>query len=372
MLRDLEQSKGGPEGQTAQVAKVPPPVNRQIGWLRVLAFLLGAALLLAGGWWIGREGSPVVPSGTGDDEIKAHAVATDVVSPPDMQASSSDGGAAEMAGGARTSEPSQHAKDAGVDKQAESPRAAEPARKDTAVAAVPATATATAADNRAASPREPVRRTREPKVSSQDEPTPAVSTKTRLDPRKRAQALWRQARRQPTQAESLLREALALDPDLHAVRVEWVVLLVRAGRTEEAESVVDAGLKRPAPSPALVEWKARLALSRGDAGTALRWLLAHQPVLEENLSYYGLEASLLAREGRHQEAINLYRQLLRLQPDHGRWWLGLALSSEKLGQRQQAVDAYQKALASSGLTQKARAFVQQKLASLATEESHGN
>jgi MSHA biogenesis protein MshN len=72
-------------------------------------------------------------------------------------------------------------------------------------------------------------------------------------------------------------------------------------------------------------------------------------------------ATLYQRAGRHPEAVEAYSRAVRLNPQQGRWWLGLAISLEAAQNHGAAADAYQRAVQSGGLDSASRQYAQQRL-----------
>lgn len=92
-------------------------------------------------------------------------------------------------------------------------------------------------------------------------------------------------------------------------------------------------------------------------------LLPEQFVLAQQPEYYGLKATALQQLGQPQAALHWFAQLLRLQPEQARWWLGAALAYDALQQRQQASLHFQQALQrGDSLSPASRHYIQQRLA----------
>ena len=92
-------------------------------------------------------------------------------------------------------------------------------------------------------------------------------------------------------------------------------------------------------------------------------LLPEQFELAQQVEYYGLKATALQQLGQPQAALNWFAQLVRLQPEQARWWLGAALAYDALQQRQQASLHFQQALQrGDSLSPASRHYIQQRLA----------
>jgi len=104
------------------------------------------------------------------------------------------------------------------------------------------------------------------------------------------------------------------------------------------------------------------------AAAAQQWqavdaLLPPQFALAQQPDYYGMKATALQQLGQHQAALHWFSQLLLLQPQQGRWWLGAAISYDALAERAQSQHHYRQALQRSEILSVAsRNYIQQRLA----------
>ena len=150
-------------------------------------------------------------------------------------------------------------------------------------------------------------------------------------------------------AERLFREALTIDPGNGAVWSYLYSILVRASKPAAAEQALRQGLisaKEPAP---LAKLYARLVLDRGEKDAAVRILRTHRPAAASDTEYDAFLAALLQQQGQYAEAGEIYRKLLTVEPDSGSWWIGLAMSSDSIGNRPEALSAFQRALRTDSL-----------------------
>jgi hypothetical protein len=88
------------------------------------------------------------------------------------------------------------------------------------------------------------------------------------------------------------------------------------------------------------EKAARIIMARGDNQGALNMLAAHRPEFLDNKSYYTLLASLNYKVGDFQRSSYWYRQLLSIDHQNPRLWLGLAVSLDSLNQGDDALQAF--------------------------------
>lgn len=89
--------------------------------------------------------------------------------------------------------------------------------------------------------------------------------------------------------------------------------------------------------------QAALALKQQDWPKALTYL-QYQPDIYSYPDFYALKATALQKTGQHAQAVQVFQQLARQQPNQARWWLGMALSYDALMQTQPALQAYRQAV----------------------------
>ncbi len=116
-------------------------------------------------------------------------------------------------------------------------------------------------------------------------------------------------------AESYFDEALRTAPDYADARFNRALLLVRSGRTEEAEPELDEAIRlAPAHAPALYT-KGILLDGRGDVEGAERWYreaVRWDPTRDDTWNALGV---LLARTGRAGEAEECFLRAVKLNPE---------------------------------------------------------
>ncbi len=193
-----------------------------------------------------------------------------------------------------------------------------------------------------------------------------VKTPIPLSPPEQAEREFSRAREllrigSGARGESGLRRALAFDVGHVDAREILVARLVHRGDLAGAEKLLDAGLQAVPGEPRFTAMWARLLVERGDLVRALGILKLASPPTAGNEQYHALRAAVLQRAGHHREAVEVYRALLLSRPSSGTWWMGLGLSLEALGEREQAHYAYTKAQGSGSLKGKVLQFVEQKL-----------
>ncbi|MEO7379512.1 MAG: tetratricopeptide repeat protein, partial [Sphingomicrobium sp.] len=111
-------------------------------------------------------------------------------------------------------------------------------------------------------------------------------------------------------AEKLLARALALAPDFHAARANYVTVLHRQSKFVAAHAEADR-------------------------------LIADEP---HELGHLALKAAVLVRTGGYDEAIAAYRTILAAHPDQPRLWISLGHVLKTVGRQGDSVAAYRTAI----------------------------
>jgi MSHA biogenesis protein MshN len=177
---------------------------------------------------------------------------------------------------------------------------------------------------------------------------------------RRALASLQEGRMSDTVAS--LEQALKYEPTHEAARQTLVGLLIEANRTDEAMRQLQLGLTLDARQPAMAMLLARLQIERG--GNGIDTLMRTLPYAGNNAEYHAFLAAALARQQRHREAAEQYQQAVRAMPSNGVWWMGLGISLQAEKRNGEALDAFQRARASGGLSQELQGFVERRIQQL--------
>jgi Flp pilus assembly protein TadD len=177
-------------------------------------------------------------------------------------------------------------------------------------------------------------------------------------------ALLAQQNRLP-EAIASLQALLKKMPTFIPARRLLMNLLIQQQKYDEAEKVLQIGLKQQPGASAFILGLARIQISRAQYNVALTTLQSINPPLQGNSNYYGLMAGLYERLGQPQRAIDLYQQLLVQYPDKAVWWLGLGVCLEATGRSEEALAAYQRAGGSGALNPQLQEYVNNRIQKLA-------
>ena len=150
-------------------------------------------------------------------------------------------------------------------------------------------------------------------------------------------------------AEHLFREALVADSGDAATWSYLYSVLVRASQPAAAERALQRGMASARQPAALAKLYARMLLDRAEKDAALSILQAHRPRAAADAEYDAFLAALLQQLGHYGEAGEIYRTLLTVEPGSGSGWIGLAMSHDSLGNRADALSAFERALGTGSL-----------------------
>jgi len=154
---------------------------------------------------------------------------------------------------------------------------------------------------------------------------------------------------------------LKLDPAHAMAREALVSVLQESKRYTEAETVLKEALAQDVKQTHFAMLLARLQVERNAVPLAIETLGKSLPYADRMADYQAFMAALLQRQGRHKEAISYYQNALAMSPVSGLWLMGMAISMQADQQKEEALDAYKRAIDTHSLTPELQAFVEQRV-----------
>jgi MSHA biogenesis protein MshN len=178
---------------------------------------------------------------------------------------------------------------------------------------------------------------------------------------RRAAVLLNQGRL--SEAEDQLAAALRADPSHGAARQTYVAMLLEQHRVEAARRLLQETLAVNAAQPAFAVALARIYTESRDYRNALEVLDKAGPAARD-AEYQAMRGAVLQRLDKHAEAVEAYQNAIRIAPQPGTTWVGLAISLETLGRRPEAAQAYRRALDAGSLAAEAREYAESRARAL--------
>lgn len=147
------------------------------------------------------------------------------------------------------------------------------------------------------------------------------------------------------QGKEYLREALSLYIPHIKAREMLAGIYIKSGRYIDAAELLSEGVKIAPEYPLFAQLYARVLIEQNNPKLAVQILKQGSVSATMNIDpdYYALLAATYQRVKEHKKAADIYLQLVKMHPAAGVWWLGLAISLEKSGRNQEALEAYQRA-----------------------------
>ena len=165
-----------------------------------------------------------------------------------------------------------------------------------------------------------------------------------------------------TKAEKLFEDVLLMTPEHKSARKQLAALWFGRQSYQAAINVLSQGIQYYPDDSEFRLMKARIYLNQGQTIAAVNTLKDLPQV--ESVEYQALLASHAQQISQFGIAATAYQLLARLEPDAGRWWLGLAVAYDSNSEFDQAVTAYGQAIDKSDLSENARQFARQRIQEL--------
>ena len=165
-----------------------------------------------------------------------------------------------------------------------------------------------------------------------------------------------------SKAETLFADILVLTPTNKVARKQLAALWFGRKSYQSALNLLSQGIALSPNDNDFRLMQARIYLRLGNNKKALQVLEASQP--SNNIEYLVTLANVAQELAKYTQAINAYKQLATIQPNEGRWWLGLAVAYDSNSEYLLAANAYRSALAQGQLSKSSTQFAKNRLAQL--------
>lgn len=165
--------------------------------------------------------------------------------------------------------------------------------------------------------------------------------------------------KQIDKAEKLLEEVVIIKPNDSQTRKKLAALWFGRQAYQDAINLLSQGIALNGKNSSLRQMKARIHLKRGQITAALNTM---KPLAQLKDEQYQIMLANIAQQAQQNNlAIGAYQILITMQPDAGRWYLGLAVLHDKSSQFILASVAYKQALTKNDLSVASVNFIQQRI-----------
>ena len=164
---------------------------------------------------------------------------------------------------------------------------------------------------------------------------------------------------QITKAEKLLEDVIIIKPSDSQTRKKLAALWFGRQAYQDAVNLLSQGISLDRNDSSFRQMKARIHLKQGQATAALNTLKPLALLKDEQ--YQIMLANTAQQAGQNNVAVSAYKVLITMQPDIGRWQLGLAVLYDKNSQFNLASKAYKNALTKRDLSVSSADFVKQRI-----------
>ncbi|BDX08130.1 hypothetical protein [Planctobacterium marinum] len=167
-----------------------------------------------------------------------------------------------------------------------------------------------------------------------------------------------------SRAIEIYRQILNIDFKQHEIRKKLAVLQYSNGNNGAASVVLSDGISI---APQRVDFRlmlARLFYREKKLRAAYTVLEGVEPDVQRNIDFYGLKATVAQELELNAESSHLYGRLVIFEPNRAQWWLGLAISLDRMSQRDGALKAYENAADLRQLSASANDFIRQRILEL--------
>ena len=166
-------------------------------------------------------------------------------------------------------------------------------------------------------------------------------------------------------AQSLLSKLLATEPNNIKARKKLASLLFAEGNYAQSKQLLIQGLDLHPTQSDLRLMLARLYIVQKEPLKAMTLLAEFQPSTDNPIEYLAYRAALAQQLKQTTLAKSDYQTLTNIEYSNAKWWLGLAITRDQLGEMKMALKAYNKANSLGQLQGSVNDFMQQRISVLA-------
>ncbi|GAA0856536.1 tetratricopeptide repeat protein [Aliiglaciecola litoralis] len=168
-----------------------------------------------------------------------------------------------------------------------------------------------------------------------------------------------------TTATELLTKLVQVSPENEKARKRLAAMLFSQGKRNQADTVLQQGIDLQPDNQELRLMQAKMHVQMKNPSKAHDLLVDYPVSAALSPDFVSYRAALAQQVERFSHAQQDYHELTLNQPANAKWWLGLAVAEERLGNNKEALTAYQNAKQLAQLSVEVDRFVEQRIHYLA-------
>ncbi len=172
---------------------------------------------------------------------------------------------------------------------------------------------------------------------------------------------------QSARASDLLAQILEISPEQSSVRKQLASLLYANRDTVGAVKALEEGIVSHPEDSSIRLMQARISFRQGDIQKAQAILKEHPSTTLASTDLLSFRAAISEQVGDYKQAHSDYQSLTTREPNTAKWWLGLAVSQDKLKLPEKAVESYKRVQGLNQLSMQVHDFVKTRIDSLAEQ-----
>jgi MSHA biogenesis protein MshN len=169
-------------------------------------------------------------------------------------------------------------------------------------------------------------------------------------------------------AQSLLHTLLETEPNNIKARKKLASLHFAQGNYTQSKQLLVRGIELHPTKSDLRLMLARLFMVQKESSQAMKTLAEFQPSGDNQTEYLAYRAALAQQFKQTMLAKSDYQALTHIDSDNAKWWLGLAIAEDQLGEMNLALQAYNRASSLGQLDRSVHEFIQQRITILTGAE----
>ncbi|MDO6713223.1 tetratricopeptide repeat protein [Aliiglaciecola sp. 2_MG-2023] len=166
-------------------------------------------------------------------------------------------------------------------------------------------------------------------------------------------------------AINLLEKLVEVTPENTTARKRLASMLFAQGNHDKADKTLQKGIDLYPGNLELRIMQARLYDQLKKPVQGFELLMAHTVSAFQAPDYVAYRATLAQKANKFEQAKLDYQQLAKSQSANAKWWLGLAVVEERLGNMSEALEAYRHVKQLSQMSVEVEEFVEQRIRYLA-------